>query len=148
MVLPTTTSEGKCCRLVDRVAETAVAVLANRTLRPRVQQRESWHSVPLTEHLATPEKREGPCKTAPNKETKRQYLLLSGAYMGMFKPNSTCLATHEDQQSRYDLNITFAFPEDDNLFIQRQFPTSLSALPLRFFDQRWELQPFAVFGAS
>jgi len=43
--------------------------------------------------------------------------------MGMFKLNSACLLRHEDQQSRYDGNITEAFPGDDNLFIQWLFPT-------------------------
>ena len=43
----------------------------------------------------------------------------------MFKPNSACLSRHEDQQSRYDRNITGAFPEDDNLFIQRAISSFL-----------------------
>jgi len=38
----------------------------------------------------------------------------------MFKVNSACLLRHEDQQSRGDRNITGAFPEDDNLFIQQR----------------------------
>jgi hypothetical protein len=56
---------------------------------------------------------EAESERSANKKAKSQYR----TYMGMFKPISTRLARHEDQQSPYDRNITGAFPEDDNLFI-------------------------------
>jgi hypothetical protein len=50
-----------------------------------------------------------------------------------------CLARHEDQQGRYDLNITGAFPEDDDSFINRYV----------CFDELWTGGPLKPgFGLS
>jgi hypothetical protein len=62
------------------------------------------------------------------------------------KLNSGCLARHEGQQSQYDPEITGAFPEDDNLFIQRLFTTFLcdqrTANQEGFFKPKTRFAPF------